>query len=242
MTRRIIVAIDESPASYQALRASAHLAAELSAEIFALFIEDSDLFAIASVPGGSYVSLGVGNVSPFDEGVLARTLRVQARRLKAEVARIAGNYRVSWQFQVARGRVCEEILKQAQGGEMIAIGAASRLHRRGFGSNVPTILSEAHGSVLVFHERGAGASRIVVMSESPAAGEIGAAFARIAGALGVAAIAPQSSAAAFDQLMRASPSHVITDRAMLAKLGLSPQELVNALDLEALILVGLGNS
>ena len=241
MTRRIVVALDESPASYRALQSAARLAAEMSAEILALFIEEADLFSVAAMPGSSIVSFEAGNIAPFDESSLLRGLRVQARRLREDVARIAADYRVSWQFEVARGRVCEEILKYAESSEMVAIGASSRLRRRGLGANVGTILREARCSVLVFHERASSAARIVVMNGAPAAKRIGEVLARMTGALGFEVIEPGTAREALDRLMRLAPSHVVTDRAFLAKIGLSPQELVNGLDLEALILASEGN-
>lgn len=239
MTRRIVVALDESPASYRALKSAARLAAEMSAEIFALFIEEADLFSIAAMPGSSIVSFEAGNIAPLDENSLLRGLRVQARRLREDVARIAADYRVSWRFEVARGRVCEEILRYAETSEMIAIGASSR--RRGLGTNVGIILREARCSVLVFHEREPANARIVVIDGAPAAKQIGEAVARVIGTVGFETIEPKTAREAFDRLMRLAPSHVVTDRALLAKIGLSPQELVNALDLEALILAGEGN-
>ncbi|MFZ1991354.1 MAG: universal stress protein [Alphaproteobacteria bacterium] len=241
MTRRIVVALDESPASYQALRSAVRLAAEMSAEILALFIEETDLFSVAAMPYSSIVSFEAGDIAPLDENVLRRSLRLQARRLREDVARIASDYRVSWQFEVARGRVCEEILKYAESSEMLAIGASSRLRQRALGANVGTILREARCSVLVFHGRSPAAARIVVMSEAAAARQIGETLVRMIGALGFEAIEPQSARDAFDRLMRLAPSHVVTDRALLAKIGVAPQELVNVLDLEALILASEGN-
>ena len=241
MTRRIVVALDESPASYHALRSAAWLAAEMSVEILALFIEEADLFAAAAMPSSSVVSYEAGTIAPLDAGSLQRSLQVQARRLRENVARIAADYRVSWQFQVVRGRVCEEVLKQAQSGEMIALGVSSRVRRRGFGTNVGTILSEARSSVFVFHERLPAAARIVVMNGSTAARQIGQTLARMIGAVGFESIEPESAGRAFDRLMRLAPSHVVTDRALLAKIGVAPYELVNVLDLEALILASEAN-
>ena len=241
MTRRIVVALDEGPASYQALRAAVRLAAEMSAEILALFIEETDLFSVAAMPYSSIVSSEAGDIAPLDENVLRRSLRVQARHLREDVARIASGYRVSWQFEVARGRVCEEILKYAESSEMLAIGASSRLRRRGFGANVGTILSETQCSVLVFHERAPAAARIAMMSEAPAARQIGETLARMLGAPGFEAIEAQTARHVFDRLMRLAPSHVVTDRALLAKIGVAPYELVNVLDLEALILASEAN-
>jgi hypothetical protein len=122
---------------------------------------------------------------------------------------------------------------------MIAIGASSSI-RRGLGSNVSAILSEASCSVLVFHDRAPAEPRIVIVSEdsSPAV-EVGETLARTTGVANYEKIAP--SARAFDQLMRLAPSHVVIDRASLDKLDISPQVLANALRLEALIVAGPRN-
>lgn len=241
MTRRIVVALDEGPASILALRSAARLAAEMSAEILALFVEDEDLFAVAALPGYSVVSYQGGDVAPLDQGALLRGLRARARRLQEEVARVAGGYHVAWQFQVARGRVRDEILSRAQSCEMIAIGASS-VRRRAFGRNAGAILEGASCSVIVFHERPRRSARVVVLSRNADARRIAASLSHTAGVLTFEEVEFENPQRTFDQLVRMAPSHVVTDRAALAKLGMAPQALVSALDLEALLVTASGNS
>jgi nucleotide-binding universal stress UspA family protein len=241
MTRRIIVALDEGAASYRALQSAARLAAEMSAEILAVFIEEADLLSAAALPGHSVVSYQGGDVAPLNQEALARALRVRARQLREQVERVAGSYSVAWQFEVARGRVREEILARTQSCEMIAIGASSA-HRRGFGRNARAIVEQASCSVIVVHERARPSPRVVILSANSHGQEIAASLARITGARSFEEVAVENTRQAFDQLMRMAPSHVVTDRAALAKLGMSPQALVNALDLEALLVTGAGNA
>src|SRR5262249_16680742 len=108
--------------------------------------------------------------------------------------------------------------------------------------NAGTILSKARCSVLVFQERAPAAARVVVMSGGAPARQIGEALAHGVGALGFEIIEPATAGLAFDRLMRLMPRHVVTARVLLANIGISPQELVRALELEALIVAGEGNT
>ncbi len=214
-----------------ALQSAARLAAEMSAEILAIFIEDADLFSVAALPGHFVVSFQGGDVAPLDEAALYARLRVRERRLREDVARIAGINRVAWKFQIARGRVRDEILARAHSCEMIAIGASSVHHRR-LGRNAGAILEQASCSVIVFHERARPSPRVALVSENPYAREIAAesrAHDRCASFRGSRARKSAKGIRSADA--HGAQSMCVTDRAALAKLGMSPQALASALDL-----------
>ena len=240
MTRRIIVAIDESAASHAALESAARLAAEISAEILGIFIEDVDMFLAAGVPGSSVVHYHDESALPLDESGLARSLRARARQLRGEVARMAELYRIPWSFETVRGRVSEEILRLAGSSEMIAIGTSSMRGRGIFGATAQAIVERAHCSVLVVRRQLPPAQRIVVLSGAKRAHEIGANLARTTGAHLIVQDRPTDRRAAFDLLMRLSPSYLVIDRPSLEALKVSARELAEGLMLEGLILADEG--
>jgi nucleotide-binding universal stress UspA family protein len=238
MTRRIMIALDASPASRAALESAARLAAELSAEVFGLFIEDAEIISAAGLPGVTIVSYQGTHTEPLDAAGLMSSLRARARILRQDVERIANTYDIQWRFETARGHVSEEILRAAASSEMIALGFTS-FHRGGwdaFGATALAIIDKAPCSVLLARRLPLPASRIVVLSAgSRRAQEIGRALARMTNAELAIQEPATTVALTFEQLIRLAPGHVVIDRKSLALLGVSARELGRKLRLEGLI-------
>jgi nucleotide-binding universal stress UspA family protein len=239
MSRRIVVALDESAASRAALESAARFAAERAAELIALFVEDADLVSAASLPGSATISYQGASLAPLGCELLLRSLRLRARRLRDEVAQIAARNRIPWQFETIRGHVGEEVLRLAADSDMIAIGASSLRDRRGvYGSTARMILERASGSVLVVRRPLPATQRIAVMSINGQAREIGAALARMTGAALDVRPTPPTAAAALDQLSRIGASYLVVDRASLARLKLDARFLAERLQVEGILVTG----
>ena len=75
---RIVVALDASPHSLAALRAAAQLAATIQAELYGLFVEDSDLLRLCDLPFCQEIGSFSATVRRLDSRSVERTLRVRA--------------------------------------------------------------------------------------------------------------------------------------------------------------------
>ena len=111
-TRRILVAIDASPASLAAADSAARVASLLEAELEGLFVEDREILRLGESALAHQVTQFSGSAVGLGRGEIERQLRVQAKRSRAALARLAEAEGVEWRFRVVRGHVIEEILRQ----------------------------------------------------------------------------------------------------------------------------------
>lgn len=119
--RRILVGLDASRQSLQALETAALWAAEMGAELIGLFVEDAGLLDIAALP----VSRAHGGAGELDRAMMERALRVQARHARQAMAGVAERSRLRWSFKVARGDIGRELLAAAAECDLVTIGLTS---------------------------------------------------------------------------------------------------------------------
>ena len=122
--RSILVALDASRVSREALVAAVRAAESLGADLHALFVEDSDLLRTAELPFTSEISHSAA-VRELDPERLARDLRARADELRQELTRAAGA-RVTWTFEIGRGTVAAEALPAAEGVDLLVLGVRGR--------------------------------------------------------------------------------------------------------------------
>jgi nucleotide-binding universal stress UspA family protein len=124
--RRIMAALDASPASRFAVRTAVDLAARFKAELVGLFVEDINLLRAARLP---FVR-EVGAVSPtarrLEVGDVRRELRAQAEQMRRLLALAADLRRVPWDFRVRHGPVAAEVLAAAADADLMIMGRAGR--------------------------------------------------------------------------------------------------------------------
>lgn len=168
--RRILVALDASRASEDALSAAAALAERLGAELTGLFVEDVNLLRLAGLPFVRQIRLSAGAWQPLEPGVLEEQLRAMAARAREALAQAAGLHRITWSFRVARGGVSMEVLAAAGKADLLVLGVAGHRLTGGPGETALTAASRAPISVLVL-SRGAKMGRplLVVQDGSPGA-------------------------------------------------------------------------
>ncbi len=168
--RRILVAIDASRASLDAVSAAAALAARLGAELEGLFVEDVNLLRAAGLPFASQLSSLSGAARPLERRGLERELRALAEAARASLAQEAGRVEVAWSFRVARGQVSGELLSAAGTADLLVLGRTGRRVGCGPGETARAAASRAPTSVLLVG-RGADLLRpvLVAYDDSPAA-------------------------------------------------------------------------
>jgi hypothetical protein len=150
--RRILVALDASPGSLAALEAAAALAAHSEAELLGIFVEDIELLHAATLPCVREVSLVSARTRRIEHGSIERSLRAQAARAEAALARLAATHRLRASFRVTRGAVLAELIAAAQEADMLALGLAgfSERTRTRPGATVLAALATSACPLLLF--------------------------------------------------------------------------------------------
>lgn len=139
---RILVGIDASAASLDALAAAASLAARLGSELTGLFVEDEDLLRLAALPFGDIVRSPGGARERLDPSAAEAALRAIGSAAREALERVASSERVACSFRVARGRVIREVLAAAERADLVVLGAAGH-GRPGRGAVGDTALAAA---------------------------------------------------------------------------------------------------
>ncbi len=156
---RLVVAIGGDEDSLRTVEAAVRLAARLRREMLALFIEDADLLAAASLPFARMVSSGAFEEAGLDVVSTRRAMRVVAERARLALARSAEAQRIHWSFEILAGGLAEARLEAS---DILALG--TRLRRAAAGQRpsrpppCPVVLiGRGWGPVLVVYDGGGDA-------------------------------------------------------------------------------------
>lgn len=165
--RRIVVGLDASPASLDALAAAAALAGRLGADLAGLFVEDEDLIRLAGLPFAGVVRVPSGVREGIDRPQAEAELRALAARAREALERAASAQRVACTFRVARGRVVAEVLASADAPDLLVLGAGG--HRRSgaarLGDTARAAADRARSSVLVLRRGGRLGKPVVAVDD-----------------------------------------------------------------------------
>ncbi len=167
--KRILVALDASRASLDALSAAAALAGQLGAELGGLFVEDENLLRLEGHPFARQMRLPSGDWGPLEREAIEADLRALAARAREALEEAAAPRRLSWSFRVARGRVSLEVIAAAGDADLLVLGASGYRLTRGPGDTARAAAARAPVSVLLL-TRGAkvGAPLLAAYDGSPA--------------------------------------------------------------------------
>ncbi len=145
---RVLVAVDASAASLLALELAADLAAALRASLTGLYVEEEDLLHAAGLPFARRVRAQSGELAPFSASELEREWRALAGVAREALTRVAQARRLSWHFEVVRGRALQVVPQASHGVRLAGLGVSSRGERR-LGSLAQAALGAAGASVLL---------------------------------------------------------------------------------------------
>lgn len=146
---RILVALDASPQSLAALQAAAQLAAALHTELHGLFVEDTELLCMCALPFAREIGSFSAQLRPLDSRALERQLRARADLLRQRLAQVAETLQLSWSFQVARGRVTDEVLAAAENVLLLSLGRVGQSFKRSLGDTTQAVVQRTLRPVLV---------------------------------------------------------------------------------------------
>lgn len=148
--RRILVALDASPHSREALEMAIDIAADFSAEVVGVFIEDAATLRAAQLPFVQEVRSFQRGPQTLSDRRVERQMRRQAEYAEDMLWHHAEYADVPYSFRVLRGKVAEELLSAAEEADLVALGKTSTMSsRRRLGSSAQTVVTEASSPVLV---------------------------------------------------------------------------------------------
>ncbi len=231
--RRIVVGLDASPASLDALAAAAALAGRLRADLSGLFVEDQDLLRLAGLPFAGVVRVPSGVPERIDRATAEAELRALAARAREALERAASAQRVACTFRVARGEVVAEVLAAAEGPDLLVLGAGG--HRRSgnarAGDTARAAAARGRSSVLILRRGGKVAEPVVAVDDGTAGGRRAMAVAReLAGEQGSAIVeAPAGDAGQVAAVLsRLRPSLVVVPAGGRFASGAALDEILSA--------------
>ena len=189
--RRVVVGIDMSTASRQALATAAEIAAMIGAELHGVLVEDINLVRLAGLPDSAEFGVLSAARRDLDVDRLERSLAALARRARQELSQAAARAHVAWSFEVVRGPVLAEVLRVAEGAGLVALGrSGTGIGRDRPGSTARGLLEAGRQSVWLQHPSGTHGQVVLVCGSDAAPNVAVDAVARLkrAGRDGVAVV------------------------------------------------------
>jgi hypothetical protein len=122
--RRLLVALDASASTLDALDDIARLASRLEIEMQGLFVEDTDLLdlaghrVVAAYPTRHHAAL--------DHDTIERTMRHQVAEARRAIEAAAARLQIPTTFEVRRGRTAVEVVRSASDHDLIVISRQAR--------------------------------------------------------------------------------------------------------------------
>ena len=120
---RIVIGLDTSFLTREALSLAARLAASMDARLKGIFVEDENLLALSSLPFAREISFS-GEVRELDPERMLRAMRAQAESARRVLARVAAEAHVDWSFDVKRGRPLAALAEHAVEDDTLVIRSA----------------------------------------------------------------------------------------------------------------------
>ncbi len=152
IVRRVVVAT-AAPGAAAALATAVELARAMHADLRGVFVESTDLLALATLPFAGEVGFPSPGRRALDVESMQRGLRAQARRVERELASVVAGRPLRWSFDVVRSRMTAELFAEAGATDLAVVawsraaGATAGLARalRAFrGATVPLLLVAEH--------------------------------------------------------------------------------------------------
>lgn len=162
---RILVALDASAVNRSVLQAATTLAANLDAELNALFIEDINLLRLAELPFAREIVYGSEAGRGMNVADMERSLLMQTKRLRELVGTIAQQSRLRIAFDVERGDIASAICHASRQTDLLIIGKNSQLLKQSMkvGTIAQALLTSTHCNLMVL-QHGATIARPVVVT------------------------------------------------------------------------------
>jgi len=163
--RRMLVALDLSPAARSMLPEALRLATRLHAEAEGLFVEDSRMMNVLAGQGlpARHVSTVTGLPETLDARAMDAALRAQSAMLSRHVSATAAALRCRCELRTVRGGVAETLVSQTDQDDLLVLS-----RRPGHvGATLAATIRRMSAPVLVLPpDARVGQGRIVVIADS----------------------------------------------------------------------------
>jgi nucleotide-binding universal stress UspA family protein len=167
--RRILIALDASPASQAALDLAADLAIRYQAELIGVYVEDINLLRSAEIPFTEEVGTFSAVFRQFDSSHIERELKAHARRVELLLSSIARKANVRWSFRSSRGQIHHELITAASDSDLIILGKTGWSGRKHIGSTAREVaVGSPIQSLILMHKVRPGAPVMVLYDGSAA--------------------------------------------------------------------------
>jgi nucleotide-binding universal stress UspA family protein len=151
--RRILIALDASPASQAALDLAAELAIRYQAELIGVFVEDINLLRSADIPFTEEVRTYSATSRQIHSAHIERELKAHARRVEQLLSSIARKANLRWSFRSSRGLVPSELMAAASDSDLIILGKTGWSGRNQIGSTAREVAVESPiQSLILMHK------------------------------------------------------------------------------------------
>jgi nucleotide-binding universal stress UspA family protein len=170
--RRVLVALDASPASLAALKVGAEIASVFGVELGGLFVEDTQILGLGELPLVREVSLFSGTLRSLEPRELERRLQAHAERARSALVASARQTRVRCSFRVTRGVVAARLLEATSQRDLMTVGHLGWSGRSsGVGATARALFASASGSVLLLREKAEVSAPVCLLFEGSLLGE-----------------------------------------------------------------------
>lgn len=210
---RIVIALDSSPHSVQALEAALTLARLWDLSIHGVFVEDSQLHYAAEISFSREVSRFSSTPQPHTAVSIAQQIAAQRNRITQHFQQCAQRAKIAASFQSLRGSVRHMIAQALSPQDLLGLGCAghSSSPSKQVGSNTLHWLTQTRRALLIAHESAQYGEEIAVFFDGQPASlralDIGAALALRAGRQTIRAFLPQQPVANFEQRLALLQEH-----------------------------------
>ncbi|MDZ7690947.1 MAG: universal stress protein [Balneolaceae bacterium] len=152
--RRILVALDTSAHSRAALHAAAQLAKLAEAELKGLYVSDATWHRLGKLSLIKEISEITGESRSLGEEEMEKQSELIKKRIEDYLSKIARSSGISYSLNSVRGSIGEELLKAAEGVDLITIGRTGHSHKQEdkLGKTARYIIKHAQKPVLVLEQ------------------------------------------------------------------------------------------
>ncbi len=176
--RRILIAIDASPASRAALEMAADLALRYQAELIGVYVEDINLLRSADIPFTQEVGHYSATMRQIDSSHIEREFRVHARRVEQLLSSIAQRANLRWSFRSTRGLIPSELMSAAADSDLIILGKTGWSGRKQIGSTAREVAVQSPIQSLILMHKVRPTSPVMVLYDGSPASQTALAAAR----------------------------------------------------------------
>ena len=125
---RILVALDAETSNRTTVEAAVRFAEEFQAELVGLFVTETDMLNLASLPLARHLIGHSMTAQTLEAGALERAMRILADQARADLAAAAESRHVKWSFRSVSGSSEEAVVTETMGFDVVMFGR-SRRHR-----------------------------------------------------------------------------------------------------------------